>query len=135
MKELAVRELHKKPELPLVERLALYEKYKVDPRHLIPLYAILCEQDRPLTLAESKTLGLETTVNISSMREKLRALPSNEGRSPLPPDLETQDVYRALELDIGITPGSTMALQQELGLPSPTTGMTRILSRFSVILN
>ena len=135
MKELAVRELHKKPELPLVERLALYEKYRVDPRHLIPLYATLCAQDTPLTLAESKILGLETTVNISRMREKLRALPSNEGRSPLPPDLEMQDVFRALEIEIDITPGSTLALQQELGHSSPTTGMTRILSRFFVILN
>lgn len=113
VKELAVRELHKKKELDLVHKMSLYQKYKVDPRHLVPLYAELCARDTPLNLEESKILGLETVVLINSTRERLRADPSSEGRSPLPSGLEEDDVFRTIEGDLGIEPGSSMKHMQE----------------------
>jgi hypothetical protein len=118
VKELAVRELHKKEELSVVERLALYQDFKVDPRHLIPLYSLFCERDTPLTVSESKIFGIETTVLIASMREQLRAQqPSGDGRSPLPKNIDKDDIYRNLEKEIGIDMGSTEKFQKELGFP------------------
>ncbi len=117
VKELAVRELHKKEELSVVERLALYQDHQVDPRHLIPLYSLFCERDTPLTVSESKILGFETTVLIASMREKLRAQPSSDGRSPLPNSIDKNDIYRNFEKEIGIGLGSTEKFQKELGFP------------------
>lgn len=122
VKELCVRELHKKRDLDLVHKMSLYQKYKVDPRHLVPLYAELCARDTPLTLEESRILGLETVVLINSTRERLRADPSDEGRSPLPTGLEEDDVFRTIEQDLGIELGSSMKYRQEtLALLSPTS--------------
>jgi hypothetical protein len=120
VKELAVRELHKKPQLNLVDRLALYQDHKVDSCHLIPLYGLLCARDTALTLDESKILGLDTTVLIATMREQLRALPSNEGKSPLPDGLEMPDVYRAFERKLNLEEGATSKFYEDNGLPLPT---------------
>lgn len=114
VKELCVRELHKKNDLDLITKMALYQKYKVDPRHLVPLYAALCERDTPLNLEESRILGIETVVLINTTRERLRADPSNGGRSPLPSGLETDDIFRSIERDLGIEVGSTTKHIEEL---------------------
>lgn len=113
VKELAVRQLHLKEDLPLVEKMALYQYHQVDPRHLVPLFAELCARDTHLTLEESKILGPEATVLVYSTRERLRAQPSDEGRSPLPSGLEEQDVFRVIESYFGLTHGSTLAFQLE----------------------
>jgi len=119
VKELAVRELHKKPQLDLVERLALYQDHQVGSCHLIPLYGLLCARDTPLAIKESKILGLDTTVLIATMREQLRALPSNEGKSPLPDDLEMPDVYRAFERQLGLKEDTTFKFYEDNKLPLP----------------
>ena len=49
--------------------MALYEKYKVDPRNIVPLYTELCERDERLTLSEVKILGLEATLLVSNAIE------------------------------------------------------------------
>ena len=113
VKELAVRELHKKPDLDLIQKLALYQKYKVDPRHLVPLYAELCARDIPLNLEESEMLGFQACVAINTARERLRANPSDEGRSPLPAHLEEADVFRAIEEQIGMEEGSTAQFKKD----------------------
>ena len=51
------------------------------------------------------------------MREKLRAQPSSDGRSPLPNNIERDVIYRNLEKEIGIDMGSTEKFQKELGFP------------------
>jgi len=113
VKELAIRELHLKKELPLVDKMALYQAHQVDQRHLVPLFAELCARDTPLTLEESHILGPDSTYLVYSTRERLRAQPSDEGRSPLPEGLEETDVFRALESFFGMDHGSTLAFQQE----------------------
>jgi len=113
VKELAVRELQKKRELDIISKMALYQKYKVDKRHLIPLYATLCARDHSLSLEEGQIIGLEATVLVNTARERLRANPSDGGRSPLPEGLEEADVFRALEAQMGIEAGSTAKFRQE----------------------
>ena len=108
-----MRELHKKPELGLIEKMALYQKYKVDPRHLVPLWAELCARDTPLNLEESETLGFQACVIINTARERLRAKPSDGGRSPLPEGLEDGDIFRAIEEQIGMEKGSTLQFKEE----------------------
>lgn len=112
VKELAVRELHMKKELPLVEKMVLYQHHQVDQRHLVPLFAELVSRDTALTLEESRILGPESTFLVYTARERLRS-PSSEGdRSPLPPGLEEKDVYNSIERLLELDPGSTMEFQQ-----------------------
>ena len=86
--------------------MALYEKYKVDPRHIVPLYTERDERDERLTLSEVKIPGLEATLLVSNAREKLRANRSEEGRSPLPEGMETGYVFRAVERGFGVREGT-----------------------------
>lgn len=113
VKELAVRELQKKKELDIVTKMALYQKYKVDKRHLVPLYASLCKRDIPLSLGEANILGMEATILVNTARERLRANPTDGGRSPLPTGLDDNDIFRALESQMGIEEGSTAKFTEE----------------------
>lgn len=113
VKELAVRELQKKKELDIVTKMALYQKYKVDKRHLVPLYASLCKRDIPLSLGEAHILGMEATILVNTARERLRANPSDGGRSPLPSRLDDGDIFRELESEMGIEEGSTAKFREE----------------------
>ena len=112
VKELAIRELHKKKELPLVEKMALYQHHQVDQRHLVPLFAELVSRDTPLTLEESKILGPESTFLVYSARERLRSPISDGDKSPLPPGLEDKDVYSSIERLLDMAPGSTLEFLQ-----------------------
>ena len=112
VKSLAVRELHMKRELPLVEKMALYRNYQVDSRYLVPLFSELCSRDTPLTLEESKILGPDSTCLVYTTRESLRAQASDGGRSPLPSGIEEKDVYREIETALEMDHGSTLAFQQ-----------------------
>ena len=131
-----MRELNKKPdsELSLVDRLALYHMHQVDPHHLVPLYAELCSRDTPLTFAEATILGLQTTVFIAAAREMLRASPSNEGRNPIRPGMEMDDIFRALEVQLNLPLGSTTAFHQ-LSPLSPITGTILSKSECPLELN
>ena len=123
IKELCIRELQKKSEteLPLVDRIALYANYKVDPCHIVPLYAELCKRDMPLTLVEAKMLGMEATIIIANTREVLRAKPSDGGRSPLPEGMEAGDVFRAIERGLGVREGATEEFRKENGIANSPT--------------
>ncbi|CAA7260384.1 unnamed protein product [Cyclocybe aegerita] len=124
VKELAVRELHKSPSLSLIHKMALYQKYKVDPRHLVPLYAQLCERPTPLTREESEILGLEATLLVMTTREAVRAKPADAsgGVSPLPQGMEMDDIFRAIEGRLELEEGSTRKFREENpGSGSPTT--------------
>ncbi|KAF8190893.1 hypothetical protein BJ912DRAFT_316196 [Pholiota molesta] len=72
VKSLAVRELERK-ELPDVKRIKLYHDTAVDRALLVPRYAALCARDAPLSLAEGRDLGMETTLMIARGREEARA--------------------------------------------------------------
>ncbi len=130
VKELAVRELQKKKELDIVTKMALYQKYKVDKRHLVPLYASLCRRDIPLSLGEATILGMEATILVNTARERLRANPSDGGRSPLPTGLDDTNIFRELELEMGIEEGSTAKFREE----HPPADWIRVRSTFSLMI-
>lgn len=82
VKELAIRELQKKEDIPTVERLIIYQSYKVDDKYVLPLYGKLCAQDEPLSVEEAEKLGARATALIFRTREMLRANPNpDEKRS------------------------------------------------------
>lgn len=113
-----------------MDRLALYQAHKVDSTHLVPLYGLLCARDTPLSLAESRILGLETMVLIATKREQLRAsaaaaaaaAAAGEVKSPLPEGLEMLDVFKALERELGLEEGTTERRYKDNGLTLPTGG-------------
>ena len=113
VKELAIRELQKKPNLDLVSRTALYQKHQVDSRHLIPLYAQLCERGTPITVEEAHILGLETTMLINSVKEQLSAKAASGDQSSQPADLGKKDIFNALEGRLGLEKGSTLKFEEE----------------------
>lgn len=113
VKELAVRELHMKKELPLVEKMALYQHHQVDQRHLVPLFAELVSRDTALTLEESKILGPESTFFVYTARERLRSQSSDGDKSPLPPGLEEKDIYNSIEKLLEMDLGSTLEFHQQ----------------------
>ncbi|KAJ3505317.1 hypothetical protein NLJ89_g7484 [Agrocybe chaxingu] len=122
VKELAVRELQKKPEIDLVNRVVLYRKFNVHPRHVVPLYAQLCSRPIPLSEQESNILGLEATLLIMTAREKLRSNPSDGGLSPLPRGTEENDIIRALKATkLNIQAGSTTNSGNKSPTSSPTS--------------
>jgi hypothetical protein len=99
---LAVRELEK-TNFSVIDRIALYQKYLVDITFLVPLYATLCARDEPLDEVESETLGMKATVLVFQARERLRAKPSDGGKSPLPPDLGTESVVNTIWAMVGVS--------------------------------
>ncbi|CAA7260421.1 unnamed protein product [Cyclocybe aegerita] len=132
VKELAVHELHKKDWSP-VRKIALFQKYNVDPRHLVMLYAELCARPTPLTFKESEILGLDATLVVMTMREKLRAKLSEKVQSPLPQGMEEEDVFRVIETTLEMEEGSTKKfreekLREELS-SSPTSGGHHLFSK------
>lgn len=112
VKELAIRELHMKKELPLVEKMALYQHHQVDQRHLVPLFAELVSRDTALTLEESKILGPESTFLVYTARERVRSPISDGDKSPLPPGLDDKDIFNSIERLLDMTPGSTFEFLQ-----------------------
>ncbi|KAG5634371.1 hypothetical protein H0H81_002209 [Sphagnurus paluster] len=95
VKELAVCELVKK-DMPLLTRIGLYQRFNIDSARLVPLYAELCSRPDTLDEEEAEALGLKTAVLVFRARERLRAVLSNEGKSPLPLGLEKDDVHRVI---------------------------------------
>ena len=129
VKELAIRELHKKRELPLVEKMALYQQHEVDQRHLVPLFAELVSRDTALTFEESKILGPESTFLVYTARERVRS-PSSEGdRSPLPSEVEEKDVYTSIEKLLEMRPGSTLEFHQNSTRKSANSNASLSISR------
>lgn len=91
VKQFAIRELHKQ-EMSLIDRIVLYQNCRAEEEALIPLYAELCARDQPLSLAESEKLGVQTAVIVFQAREALRSQPAERGKSPLPENVEDDEV-------------------------------------------
>ncbi|KAH0581877.1 hypothetical protein J132_11255 [Termitomyces sp. J132] len=101
--ELALRELEK-IEIPLISRIALYQRFDIDRSHLLPLYGKLCTRPKALDYQESNAIGLATTVVIFNARERLRARPLKDGKSLLPAEFQDSEVYMVLT-DLLVTSG------------------------------
>lgn len=96
VKALAIRELERKT-INLVDRIILYQEYKVDPSLLVPLYAKLCSRDEPLSTEESVRLGVETVVRIFQARERLRSSSLDGLKRPLSNNVDQANVMQVVE--------------------------------------
>ncbi|KAG7091189.1 hypothetical protein E1B28_010240 [Marasmius oreades] len=87
----ALRELEQMT-MPLIDKIALFQKCSLDEEYLVPLYGALCARDAPLSIAESEKLGVQTAVIVFQAREALRAHSSERGKSPLPEEVEDDEI-------------------------------------------
>ena len=101
VKRLAIRELED-VEIPIAERIVLYQNHKVDPVHLVPLYVKLCMRDEGPTDDETAIMGMTTALIIFRARERLRFRPSSGTKNASsPPDENdiTRTIYSLLNFD------------------------------------
>ncbi|KAJ8076675.1 hypothetical protein PM082_001098 [Marasmius tenuissimus] len=91
VKGFALRELEKM-KMSLIDRIVLYQKCSLDEEYLVPLYGELCARDAPLSIAESEKLGVQTAVIVFQAREALRGHSSERGKSPLPEEVEEDEI-------------------------------------------
>ncbi len=92
-KNLAALELGKKQGLQIVSKITLYQKYHVHKQFIEPLYTLLSERDNPLSLDEAQTLGIESTIRISTARELFHASRSGGIRDSPPKGMKKTDTY------------------------------------------
>lgn len=72
VKDLAIRGLDGM-NLSTVERLCIYQLYRVGPSHIVPLLAELCVRNEGPTDEETERLGIKTSLVIFRARENLRS--------------------------------------------------------------
>ncbi|KAF5355478.1 hypothetical protein D9758_006331 [Tetrapyrgos nigripes] len=95
IKQAALRELQQM-DMETVDRIVLYRENSVDEEHLMPLYMELCARSTTLSLAETEKLGTQAAVFIFQARERLRSSTADGTKSPLPRDLDENDVLVTL---------------------------------------
>ncbi|KAF8627762.1 hypothetical protein AX17_006127 [Amanita inopinata Kibby_2008] len=105
-KRLAIRELQKLS-MPVIDRVALYQRYNVDQECLIPLYAELCTRGDILTLEESNHIGMPTAIMILTARELWRA--RNPPLSPSSEQIERDELYTLIETTFRFPQGTASA--------------------------
>lgn len=109
VKRLAIRELETF-EIPIAERIALYQSHAVEPVYLVPFYVKLCMRDEGPTDEETTTMGIKTSLIIFRARERLHFRPvsasTKDRSSPNENDI-TRTIYSLLGFDyngqIGVT--------------------------------
>lgn len=102
VKALAIRGIQKGGNLTIFQLIHVYQLYKVDMSYLIPLYITLCKRDKPPTDEEAKELGLDTTLLIFRLREAVRSSTGDTCRSPLPSNLDDDDIMRTICSSLGL---------------------------------
>ncbi|KAI9441493.1 hypothetical protein H4582DRAFT_1388249 [Lactarius indigo] len=73
VKELAIRGLESLQFPTALQKVVLYQTYDVDRNHLQTAYTALTVRDEPITIAEGRELGLETSLQLARAREVARA--------------------------------------------------------------
>ncbi|KAJ7593791.1 hypothetical protein C8J56DRAFT_421270 [Mycena floridula] len=103
VKDFAIRELEKKLDIPVVDRLVIYQYYEVDKALLLPYYEALCLRDEPLSYEEGSALEMRTTINIAAAREFARFSVSENGtRQPTTANREELEGLLREMFDIGL---------------------------------
>ncbi|KAG1815163.1 uncharacterized protein BJ212DRAFT_1273198 [Suillus subaureus] len=104
IKDLAVRELEKLNIEP-IEKIVAYHEYKINKTLLLPAYTAMCKRDKPLTLAEGTSLGMETVLRLADARERARQQAAESGiRSPTFEDFEDVQMEDMVREVFGIPP-------------------------------
>jgi hypothetical protein len=113
VEQLCVRELEKLP-IPPVEKIQIYQDFKLNPDLLHKSYVALTVRDEPLDLEEGEQLGLPTSLKVARARELAR-FPDG-----LPPaQLQESEVESAIKAVFGLQ-GSAPA--PATAPPQPTPG-------------
>lgn len=99
VRELAIEKLAA-CNLENVEKIELMQRYRIDPQWAYSAFIGLCARPHALGVHEGKTLGIETTINIASVRERLEQW----GRKR--PDEVKKAVKEILELDEPVGDGN-----------------------------
>jgi hypothetical protein len=81
IRALAIREIERYP-LNSVDKIVLSRQFDITSMWTLRAYTELCERSEPLTDHEALALGLQTTVRVSQLRERLCRL---SGRRKFPP--------------------------------------------------
>ncbi|EIW80274.1 hypothetical protein CONPUDRAFT_82586 [Coniophora puteana RWD-64-598 SS2] len=113
---LVIRELEEQSMDP-VDKIAMYDKYGVDRRYVVPAYAHLASRPKYLSREEGNKLGLRVVIDVNHIREDaLRSAASSGGSSGITPtsaDLEQSMLFDLVERHLGLPSGC--------GTPSPKT--------------
>jgi len=128
VKDLAIRELEKKIDIPDSKRIKLYHAHHVDRNILIPYYARLCEREAHLTREEGEDIGMETVIMVAAGRGEARAgrLPSG-GRSPITPTVQGEELHQVIREIFGISPevkDKDTTAEDQTKKPNGTTSST-----------
>jgi hypothetical protein len=99
VEQLCIREMQKLPILP-VEKIHIYQKFRIDRSHLVESFAKLTVRQEPLKLEEALKVGLETMLQISQARELSRG--SNSGTKPAPIRLNDSELRSVIQEAFGI---------------------------------
>ena len=111
VKRLAIRELEIF-DIPLAERIVIYQNHAVEPIYLVPLYVKFCMRDEGPTDEETSTLGIKTSLIIFRARERLRFQPLSGSKDRSSPDENdiTRTIYSLLGFDYNGQTGSVTFL-------------------------
>ncbi|KAH9965395.1 hypothetical protein BC827DRAFT_854080 [Russula dissimulans] len=104
---LCVRELEKMP-IPAVEKIDIYQAFRLDRGLLAESFAKLTLRDESLTIDEGRKLGVDTAIQITQARELTRRL--NSGMGPTGAhshdfSLIIRDVFELKEEDLDLVTG------------------------------
>ena len=92
VESLCIRELEKLP-IPPVEKVCIYQKFKLERSLLLESFTRLTTRSEPVTLEEGQSLGLETSLHIAQARELYRGLHNGSKHTTIS-SLELQSVIR-----------------------------------------
>ncbi|KAF8161498.1 hypothetical protein B0H34DRAFT_381923 [Crassisporium funariophilum] len=96
VKHLAMRELQQ-IEIPIAQRIFLYQSYDAEPMYLVPLYVKLCMRDEGPTDEETEKMGMKTSLIIFRARERLRFRPLGAGKDgPTLEGVDENDITRTI---------------------------------------
>ena len=100
VKRLAIRELEIF-DIPIAERIVLYQNHSVEPVFLVPLYVKFCMRDEGPTDEETTVMGIKTSLIIFRARERLRFQPLSGSKDRSSPDENdiTRTIYSLLGFD------------------------------------
>lgn len=104
IKDLAIRELEKLDIEP-IDKIVAYHEYKINKMLLLPAYIAMCKREKPLSLAEGMSLGMETVLRLADARERARQQAAESGiRSPTFDDFEDAQMEGMIREVFGIPP-------------------------------
>lgn len=107
VKRLAIHELESF-DIPIAERIVLYQNHAVDPLYLVPLYVKMCVRDEGPSDEETTIMSMKTSLIIFRARERLRFRPlaGAKSRDISQPDENdiTRTIYSLLGFDFNGQP-------------------------------